>query len=173
VLTVANITPGTLLSTGQLIGEFDDPSTYEMEVAINSSLISKLSIGDKVLFKNLEKENKEYTGKIVRINEKVDLNSQTVNIFIELKGKDLIEGMFLKAFLTSKVLENVYEIPRNLLVNQNQIYTVNDSILQLHDVNIVYQNEQSILVSGLKDGQIILTKPVPKAFDGMKISPSI
>lgn len=173
VLTDANITPGTLVSPGQLIGEFVDPSTFEMEVSIKSSLISKLEIGDEVEVLNLEKENIKYPGKIIRINKKVDLNSQTVNIFIELKGKDLIEGMFLKALLTSKVLENIVEIPRNLLINQNQIYTISDSTISLKDIHVVYENEQSIMVRGLKTGQTIVAKPVPKAFDGMKVIPMV
>ncbi len=170
VLTEANITPGSLVSPGQLIGEFVDPTTYEMEISVNSALISKLEVGDQVVVKNLEKENQEYSGRIIRINEKVDLSSQTVNVFVEVKGKGLKEGMYLKAYLKSKVLDDIMEVPRNLLVNQNELYTVKDSLLQLAEVQVVYQNDQTILVRGLKDGETILAKPVPKAFEGMKVS---
>jgi len=169
VLTEANITPGTLVSPGQLIGEFVDPSVYEMEVTVSSSMVSKLKVGDQIEVYNLEQDSTFYLGRIKRINQKVDLNSQTVNVFIELKGDGLKEGLYLKAFLKSKVLENIVEIPRNLLVNQSQLYYVKDSALHLTTVEIVHQNEKTIVVRGLKDGLNIATKPVPEAFEGMKV----
>lgn len=169
VLTEAGITPGTLVSPGQLIGEFVDPMIYEMEVSVSSSVVSKLKVGDKVEVSNLESDSEAYFGLVKRINQKVDLNSQTVNVFIELKGPNLKEGMYLKAFLKSKVLENIIEIPRNLLVNQSQIYYVNDSALHLTPVDLVHQNEKTVIVRGVKDGTNIITKPVPNSFEGMKV----
>lgn len=171
ILTEAFITPGSLVSPGQLLGEFVNPMVYEMEVAINNGLAAKLVVGDRVEVKDLENSNLFYDGRILRINEKVDLTSQTVNLFIELKGQDLKEGMYLKAYLQSKVLTNIVEIPRNLLVNQNQVYLVSDSLLHLTNIKLIHQNEQSIIVRGLKDDEKLLVKPVPKAFEGMKVAP--
>ncbi|PLX12615.1 MAG: efflux transporter periplasmic adaptor subunit [Marinilabiliales bacterium] len=172
VLTIANVNPGTLVRPGQSMGEFVDTGVYEMEVSINSALASKIEVGDDVLVQNLEKVEEEFHGKIIRKNAKVDLGSQTVNIYIELRNNNLKEGMYLRALLKSKVLKNIYQIPRNLLVNQNEVYTVNDSVLQLQSVELVYQNAQSVIVRGLEDGQTILSKPVPKAFEGLKVSVS-
>lgn len=169
VLTEAFVTNGTLVSPGQSLGEFIDPSVYEMEVSINSALISKLKVGDKVTVQNLEDKNSNYQGIIIRINQKVDINSQTVNVFIQLSGKYLKEGMYLKAYLESKEFKNVVEIPRNLLVNEHQVYMVTDSLLHLTNIEIIHQNEKSIVVKGLKNSETILTKPVPKAFEGMKV----
>lgn len=169
VLTEANITPGTLVSPGQTIGEFINPNVYELEVSVNSALISRLKVGDAVSVQNLENSN-EYTGKIIRINEKVDLNSQTVNLYIQLSGDGLKEGLYLKAFLKSRELENIVEIPRNLLVNQTYTYIVENERLKLTPIKLVHQNDQTILVRGLKNGQLILTKPVPKSFEGMNVS---
>jgi RND family efflux transporter MFP subunit len=171
VLTEASVTPGSLVSPGQMLGEFVNPAVYEMEVAINSELALMLNVGDKVAVKDLEDFSTNYSGRILRINQKVDLSSQTVNVFIELKGKDLKEGMYLKANMQSKVLNNIVEVPRNLLIDQTKLYLIVDSALHLTPIKVVHQNEQSIVVRGLNDNDQLLLKPVPKAFEGMKVEP--
>lgn len=171
VLTEASVTPGSLVRPGQLMGEYVNPAVYEMEVSINNDLAMKLNVGDHVDVKDLENSSFVKKGKIIRINEKVDLSSQTVNIFIELKGESLKEGMYLKALLKSRSLKNVVEIPRSLLVNQHQLYVVNDSMLQLVDIDLIHQNAQNVVVRGLENNSLILMKPVPKAYQGMKVVP--
>lgn len=171
VLTEASVTPGSLVSPGQLLGEFVNPTVYELEVAINSKLVQKLNVGDKVEVHDLEDDTEHYSGTILRINKKIDLSSQTVNVFIALKGDNLKEGKYLKAFLQSKELTNIMEIPRNLLTSQNQVYIIKDSLLRLANIELIHQNDQSIVVRGLKDSDYLLMKPVPKAFDGMKVMP--
>jgi membrane fusion protein (multidrug efflux system) len=170
VLTEANVNKGSLVSPGQSLGEFIDPSVYEMEVSVSSAMVSKIKVGDEIGVENLENANTKYNGKIIRINKKVDRSSQTVNVFIEMSGADLKEGMYLKAYLKSKVFENIVEIPRNLLVNQQQIYSVQDSVLHLKKIQLIHQNENTLIVSGLNDDETILIKPMPKAFEGMKVS---
>ncbi len=169
ILTEATITPGTLVSPGQSIGEFIKPGIFEMEVAVSSSLSSNINIGDEVVVNSLENGTESLIGKVIRINGKVDKNSQTVNVFIELLGKDLKEGMYLKALLKTEQIDNIIEIKRNLLVNENQMFVLKDSAIYLQEIQVLHQNEKTIMVSGLKDGDIILERPVPKAFEGMKV----
>ena len=169
ILTEAFITPGTLVSPGQAIGEFVDPSVYELEVAVSSSMISKLNVGDAVRVEDLENKNEVYEGEIIRINGKVDQNTQTVKVFIELKDKRLQEGQYLRAILESKSINNIVEIPRNLLVNKSNLYVVQDSALVLKNVDVLHQGEENIMVQGLQNGELLLWKPIPKAFSGMKV----
>ncbi|MDZ7612839.1 MAG: hypothetical protein U5K51_03325 [Flavobacteriaceae bacterium] len=77
--------------------------------------------------------------------------------------------MYLEADLDAKVISGAMEIPRKLLVNNENIYVVNDTVLELVPVNIVHFNNQSAVVKGLADGSKILSKPVPGAFEGMVV----
>ena len=67
ILTEALVTPGSLVRAGQKLGEFIDPSVYEMEVSVNAEFADLLKKGNTVKLHNLEK-TKEYTGKVIRIN---------------------------------------------------------------------------------------------------------
>ena len=167
ILTEALVSPGTLVRVGQKLGEFIDPRVYEMEVSINSEFADLLKVGNSVALTNLEK-TKNYTGKVVRVNGKVDQVSQTIKAFIDVKHPDLKEGMFLEANLTAKSETEAVEIPRKLLVDNKAVYIVkNDSILSLVTVKPVYFGSEIVVIKGLENNDKILTQTLPGAFDGM------
>ena len=122
VLTEVFVNRGTLVRVGQKLGEYIDPSMYEMEVSINSEFADLLKVGNAVSLSNLDK-TKKYTGKVVRVNGKVDQVSQTIKAYIDVAHKDLKEGMFLEANLVAKSEKNVIEISRKLLVDNTFVYT--------------------------------------------------
>jgi len=167
VVTEALVSSGTLVRSGQKLGEFIDTSIYEMEVSINAEFADLLKVGNAVALSNLNK-SKKYTGKVVRVNGKIDQVSQTINAYIDVKHSDLKEGMFLEANLVAKSELDAIEISRKLLVDNTAVYIVkNDSILSLINVNPVYFGAEVVVVKGLKNNDKILTQTLPGAFDGM------
>lgn len=168
ILTESLVNPGTLIRVGQKLGEFIDPSVYEIKVAIKSKFKNLLQIGKQVELNNLEK-TKEWVGKVVRINGKVDSNTQTINAFIEVRGKDLKEGQYLEVFLQAKSENNAFEVARNLLIENSKLYIVKDSILNLVTINPVFENKNTVVIKGLKNGTQLLSKPIPGAHSGMLV----
>jgi membrane fusion protein (multidrug efflux system) len=167
VLTEVTVNPGTLVRVGQKLGEFIDPSIYEMEVSINAEFADLLKVGNTVALSNLNK-SKHYAGTVIRVNGKIDQVSQTINAYIDVKHPDLKEGMFLEANLVAKSELDAIEISRKLLVDNTAVYTVkNDSILSLINVKPVYFGAEIVVIKGLKNNDKILTQTLPGAFDGM------
>lgn len=167
ILIEALVSPGTLVRVGQKLGEFIDPSVYEMEVAVNAEYADLLKVGNAVSLSNLSK-TKNYSGKVVRINGSVDQVSQTIKAFIDVKHRDLKEGMFLEAGLVVKSENEAIQISRKLMIDNNAVYTVkNDSILSLTTVIPVYFGAENVVIKGLQNNDIILTQTLPGAFDGM------
>ena len=167
ILTEALVSSGSLVRVGQKLGELIDPSVYEMEVSINAEFATLLKVGNSVSLSNLEK-SKNYTGKVIRVNGKVDQASQTIKAFIQVAHKDLKEGMFLEADLVAKSETDAIEISRKLLVDNEAVYTVkNDSILTLTTVNPVYFGAENVIIKGLENNDKILSQTLPGAFDGM------
>jgi multidrug efflux pump subunit AcrA (membrane-fusion protein) len=167
VLTEALVSPGTLVRVGQKLGEFIDPSIYEMEVALNSEYANLLKVGNIVGLTNSSK-TKKYSGTVIRVNGKVDQVSQTIKAFIDVKHADLKEGMFLEANLVVKSEKQAVKISRKLLVDNKAVYTVkNDSILTLVTINPVYFGAENVVIKGLNNTDILLMQTLPGAFDGM------
>ena len=169
ILTEAPLNKGTLVRSGQKLGEFIDTSVYELEVAIGKKFSDLLSIGEKVELTTVD-GSQQFTGKVVRVNGRVDQTTQTIMVFIELTGTEsLKEGMFLQANLEAKNEPNAISIPRQLLVDNSQIYIIRDGLLDLIPVNPVYFSDKEVVIKGVPDGTVYLSKSVPGAYAGMRV----
>jgi len=168
VLTEALVTEGTLVRSGQKLGEFINTNDYELEVAISKTYSDLLSVGEVVELKSIDR-NLTYQGKVTRINGRVDLASQTITAFIEVKDPDLKEGMYLEAHLKAKEEPNAIEIDRSLLLETEEIFVVRDSVLDLIPVKPVYFSDNSVVLKDVPDGITILSKPVMGAYSGMLV----
>jgi len=168
VLTEALVTEGTLIRSGQKLGEFIDTGVYELEVALSKTFSDLLQVGKKVELVNLER-TQTFTGTVSRINARVDQNSQTITAFIEVSDPTLKEGMYLEANLHAKEEENAIEIDRGLLLEGDRIFVVRDTILDLIDVKPVYFTDKSVVLKEVPDGITIVSKPVVGAYAGMLV----
>ncbi len=169
ILTDALVTPGTLIRPGQKLGEFIDPTVYELEIAVNKTILPALSVGQKVMVRDVESLNDTWEGKIIRINGKVDPTTQTVKVFIEIRGKGIKEGMYLEAVINGTSKEDAFEVDRNLLVEESNLFIVEDDKLKIISVTPVFYNQKTVVVKGLMDGQKLLVRMIPGAFSGMKV----
>ena len=169
VLTAADITSGTLVRQGQRLGEFISTNTFELEVDITASMSDFLKIGKKVEVQDINNADQKWMGTVSRINGKVDRASQTVKVYLQVSGKGLKEGMYLEAIVQAKEEENVFELPRSLLIDKKSLYIAKGDQLKLIDVDPVYFTERTALVKGLSDGDKVLMKALPGAYDGMPV----
>lgn len=168
VLTDALVTEGTLVRSGQKLGEFINTDVYELEVAISKTYSDLLKIGKKVELTALDKD-KTYIGKVSRINGSVDQASQTIKAYIEVADSTLKEGMYLEANLDAKEETNAIEVDRNLLLENNQIFVVRDSVLDVIDVKPVYFSNKKVVLKEVPEGTTIISKPVVGAYAGMLV----
>jgi len=168
VLTEAAINKGSLVRAGQKLGEFINPNVYELEVAVNSTYADLLSVGSTVKLQNVEK-TKDWNGRVTRINDLINPNTQTIQAYIQMTGRGLREGMYLEAILKAKNEKNTFEISRKLLVDNSKVYVFRDSTLNLTEIDPVHYTDKTVVIRGLADGTEILEKMLPGAYDGMLV----
>ena len=170
ILTEALVTEGTLIRSNQKLGEFIDPSIYEMEVSLSKTFASLLEVGETVELNNLERTRK-YSGIVSRVNGSINSATQTIAVYIEIKNSNLKEGMYLEANLNAKKEKNAIEINRGLLLDENKIFIVRDSVLDMINVRPVYFSNTKVVLKDIPDGTIILSSPFPGAYVGMMVNP--
>ena len=168
VLTEALVDKGALIRPGQKLGEYIDQSVYELEVAINTAYGDLLSVGKTVDLHNVER-TKSWTGKVIRVNSRVDPASQTIPTFIQVSGKGLREGMYLEADVTAKEEQNTYEVSRKLLVDNDKLFVVRDTVLDVVTVEPIYFKENTAIIKGLQDGTLLVSNAIPGAYVGMPV----
>ncbi|AYN69104.1 HlyD family efflux transporter periplasmic adaptor subunit [Euzebyella marina] len=168
VLTEALVTEGTLIRSGQKLGEFIDTGVYELEVSVSKTYSDLLKVGEKVELVNLD-HTKTFEGTVVRINGSVDQASQTIKAYIDVKDQSLREGMYLEANLNAKSETDAIEVDRGLLLENDRIFVVRDSILDQIDVKPVYFSDKKVVLKEIPDGTTIVSKPVVGAYVGMLV----
>ena len=169
VLVSANITPGTLVSPGQKLGEFIKTGVYELELNVNASMTDFLKVGKKVALFNTDHSN-TYQGTVSRVNSQIDRASQTVQLFVEVRSNDLSEGEYLEADINAQNVTNVFELNRSLIVGKNSVFLVKDSMLVKQQILIIHSNENTLIIKGLKDSSELISLPVPGGYEGMKVA---
>lgn len=172
ILTEALVNPGTVVRPGQKLGELIDPSVYELELAISKSILPDLIIGKSVKVFDIENRELSWNGKISRINGRINTATQTVQVFVEVKGQALREGMFLNASISAKPKQNAFELPRSLLIDDTNLYIVKDSVLQVVAISILHTTTESIIIRGLEDGTDVVIRPVAGGYNGLQVIPS-
>lgn len=168
VLTEALVTEGTLVRSGQKLGEFIDTSLYELEVAISKNYADLLQVNNEVTLSTIDGKQ-TYTGKVTRVNGNINQASQTINAYIEVKGEGLREGVYLEALLQAKEEQDAISLPRGLLQPNNELFMVRDSILDVIEVTPVYFSDKEVVVKGIPEGTKIVSKLVPGAYAGMLV----
>ncbi len=168
VITEAMINPGSLVRAGQKMGSMMGTGDYEMQATVSLEDLKYIKTGTKVNLYSDAAEGK-WTGNVRRVSDMIDPNTQSVLVFIGVRGKGLREGMYLKGQLKTSAVNNSMTLPLDLLVNQDQVYTVVDDKLQLQRVDILKTNASSAIVQGIPDGTLLVKEKMIGAFDGMQV----
>lgn len=169
VLISANVDPGTVIRPGQALGVFIQPLKYELETSTDALTAERLKIGQEVEL-SMRGLDKRWTGNISRLVKAIDKDSQLSTFFISVQGEDLKEGMFLQAKVKANEIPNAFSLSRSALVDGNQLYIVENETLKLKTIKVEYFNQNTVIVKGLENGQMVLSKVPPSAFEGMKVS---
>ena len=173
IMTESLVNPGTLIRPGQKLGELVALNDFELEVDIKEQFMDILKVGESVALTDLSGQ-RGWNGVVKRVNGRIDQSTQSVKVFIGVKGNDLVEGMYLEANIIARSEKEAIEIPRNLLTNEKELFVVENGQLQLKTIEPVHHTDKTVVIKGLVDGTNLLTRPVPGAYNGMlvKISPT-
>lgn len=153
----SNIKAGTVVRTGQKLGEFMNTSTYDLLVGVDLNNLKNIKVGNIV---NLYSENinGEWQGRVSRIGSKIDEQTQMVNVYISVSGDDLKEGMFLSADIAMELNVNGIEIPRKLLIEDSYVYILKNEIVEKVKIDIIHSKENSVITNSLNDGSLLILK---------------
>lgn len=172
VVSTSQINEGTLVRAGQKMGEFMNTYTYELEAAVNESEVDMLKVGSVVALSSDASRN-SWKGTISRISQVVDPSTQTIKVFITTSGKGLKAGMYLTGQVKGEEVKNAFEIPRNLLIDQENLFVVEDSVLDLVPVKPVHLTTRSAIIQGLDEGTLLLGETFAGAYKGLQVDPQL
>lgn len=169
VLTQTSINAGSLIRSGQKLGELMNTYSYELEATVSMQDLKSIRPGNTVKLRSDNLEG-QWTGKVKRISDQIDPSTQSVIVFIGVSGKELREGMYLRGDISAGSISDAIEVPRDLLVDQKAVYQIQgDSQLVLQNIELVSINGTKAIIKGIDNNAFLLKEVLPGMYDGMKV----
>lgn len=161
------VNEGTMVAPGMLLGSFIIDNSFELTVNIPSKYASDILLNETITL-NLNGEN--YSGIVKRINKNIDEISQTVGVHIVFNNNTLKDGMYVKTKIPLRINKEGFSISRSNLINDSFVYVAeSNNTVGVRNVNIIYYDEDSVIVSGLENNTNLISSYIPGIYKGMKI----
>jgi len=179
IVNKRNIEPGSVVAPGTILFELVNVSKLKLKVTVNEQQVATLKTGTPVMVKASVFPENEYKGKVTFIAPKAD---ESLNFPIEIEvesnpNNELKAGMYGSAVFSTNAVKQapIKTIPRNAFVGgvgNNQVFVVKDSIARLTKiVSGRILGEEVEVLSGLNEGEIVVTSGQINLQDGTKVSP--
>lgn len=167
VVTESLIKKGSLIRVGQKIGEFLSLGSFEFVSEVSLSDLNYIKMGTVVKLSS-DESKMSWTGKVYKINSKIDPSTQRVKIYVKIQGDGIKDGMYLKGQTQGFEIINAFTIDRQQ-VNGNVIYVVKDGVLVEKEITVEYTDEKYAYITGVENGELVLVSNLKGLYNGMKV----
>ncbi len=165
-VTMSMIEPGALVRPSAKIGEFSGRGLYEVSFSVRAADLKYIKSGSTV---DVIHNEQKYKGSVVRISDRIDPTTQSVNVFVQVSSAELKDGMYVNGKVEGNKVANVYKIPREALIDNREVYTMEDGSLAKADIELVYVGKNFAYVRGLDAGETVIVESLANVKLGTKL----
>ena len=161
IVTAVYNKPFSIINPGVRIARISNTNKMEVKVPVLLSMLSRVKKSNSIIFSNSNGE-KVGEGNFLRQDSQIDQNTQSINLFYEVKGSDkenLILGEFLNVTFHNSTDLDCYRIPENA-INKNSVCVLENGKIVQQNVNIIASSDDSLFVVGLKNGSAFVLEKV-------------
>ncbi len=164
------------INMGQPVVQVLSPSKMKAKVNLTGEDLQRIRIGQKVLIKFPTIPDKEYIGRVSKINTAIDQITKTLEAEIVLvtKDKNIKSGIFGEYFIEVQNVTGSIVIPENSLISQTQIkidretglqstykkfflFVVENNLAKMKEVRTgIVNNGQIQVIEGLNAGDSVI-----------------
>lgn len=169
VISVVNLQSGSFVNPGNKIGTILRSDKLEMKVDVSVSDIDWVELGSQAQV--VTESGKVWEGKVARIGEFVNQNTQSIDVFIAInsdKDNKIYDGEYLRSIIPGREVQSGMLVPRNAIFDGNKVFVLQDSLLKVEEINIHKLNAESVVFSGLKEGTDLVVEPLINAHNNMR-----
>jgi len=185
------VSQGGYVTTGQQIGEIYSTDIMDVRLPLTNQDLGRAGLslgysarsgaGIKVdLSADVAGEAAFWQGEIVRTDSRFDPETRVLFAYVEVRnpfGKSvsgnipLAPGIYVDAKITGENVSDAITIPRSGLRGKNQVYIARvDETIEVRAVVVrATDRDKAIILSGLSEGEWVVTSPIRGAVTGMSI----
>lgn len=172
----AGVLENSFVHSGKDVCKIKETGSLEIAIPL---LVKELNLIDFTVspyVKIVSKTSGKYkNGVIVRKEQLMDRNSQSVNVYVSFSNEDsdpeFLAGNYLMVEIKGKAVKNVASIPRNLLDNEGYILTMENGKLEREKVQVVaFQKDKAVISNTFEKDLRIVKTVLQKPLIGMEIT---
>ena len=161
--------PGAVTSPGMTVARIAKTGGFEVRVPISMEDIDIYKSKGKATFTNSD-GTMVATGKIIRVSGVINQQTQSADVYYSVKaleGEKVYNGMHLNVAIETEAEKNTVTIPLTCY-HDGKVMVLEDKKLVPVEVLKVHSKPDSLLVTGLSDGQILVLERIKKNKKGTK-----
>lgn len=179
VLGLRLISEGSVIGTQDVITSVVNIDPIKIEFSIPERYASQVSVGSPIYFSN-EASSEEVQGTVYAFEPQIDLATRTLKLRAQSpnKGGKFLPGMFVKIRFVLDIQENALMVPAESVIPELSGYKVfvvgADGKAEQKIIEIGTRTDTHVQVlSGLNEGEQVLTSGVMQVRQGMPIQPTL
>ena len=181
---------GEVVSANTELGEVYASDVVEVRLPIKNSDLDLIKlpvrfvgqeqqVGAKVRFHSTVFGEQSFDGRLVRTEGAIDSNAQQLYVVGQISDPFAANstqmpikiGQYIKADIEAEPLTNPIVIPNSAIYQGSYVYTVVDGNLLRKDISVKWQDtEQSVIKSGLNEGELLVLTPLGQVSSGTPVS---
>ena len=176
MLGFREVSPGTLLMSGNAITTLDDVSQIKLDFTVPETVLSLMKPGGKIFARSVSWGEREFTGTIRAIGSRVDPVTRAVIVRALIPNEDhaLRPGMLLTVRVVTEEKQAIM-VPERVVVQVGAnafVYVVdNENVAHRTIVQLGTRQAGNVeITSGVNEGDRIVTLGIIKLRDGAKVT---
>lgn len=176
-LGIRQVSRGSLVRPGDVITTLDSIQPIFVDFSVPEIYLPSLATGQRVFGLSTAYPGREFEGRIVSLASRVDPLTRSIQVRAELpnSNRELRPGMLMRVRLERQV-DTALMIPESSVVpirNEFIVFVVNeDNIVERTVIEIGRRQPGWVeVLSGVREGDIIVREGVVRLRDGLPVSP--
>lgn len=175
-ITKRYLDPGAvLISTNATVFTLMDLETMKVMVNVLEKDVPTIEVGTEAVVTADAYPNKQFTGKVGRLSQSLDLSTRTMAVEVDIPNPDhvLKPGMFANVALVISKRDNAITVPTQAVqqdINGQYVFVADSSVARRRPVTVgPEQDNRTEIVTGLDGTEKIITTGQQFAKDGGQI----
>jgi len=172
VVSAVRVEIGERVAVGTGLVELVDPRVLETPIELPVSLRSQIRIGAPCELRLESDPAVAWSGRIERLSPVAAEATRSFTAYALVRQEDaapaLLPGMFVRATVEGPVLHEVIAVPRGC-VRDDAVYVLDENVARRREVEVERTFVDEAIVSGLKDGELVITTNLDVLFDGAPV----
>lgn len=171
-LTLFNL--GDYINVGQALVNLQSTDTLRVDFSVPQNQSANVNAGDSVVVTSDSFPGEKFEGKVSAVDTAINIDTRTIAVRADIPNpqQKLLPGSFVQVVLDTGAPSMLLSIPQVAVVydsSGNYVYRIVNGKAVKTPISILHVTKTEVAVSGLNNGDVVITEGQLKIHDGSNV----